>query len=266
MKGRRIGAWYRLVVILLKPVLLLSTRRNWKGAENLPATGGVITVSNHISYADPFTYAHFVYDSGRLPRFMAKESLFRLPLLGRIVRGARQIPVYRETRDAGAAYSAAVAAVRAGELVAIFPEGTLTRDPDGWPMRGKSGAVRVALETGAPLIPVAQWGAQDLLPPYSKRLSLFPPHRIWVTAGPPVDLSRFAGRPMTLPLLTEATEQVMAELTALVEEMRGESAPAERYDPRNRGKPRYGNPNPRTPKTPKARNFPGLQKRKRSGR
>ncbi|MCD5313746.1 lysophospholipid acyltransferase family protein [Kineosporia babensis] len=254
MRRRRIGPWYRLAVILLKPVLLLTTKRNWRGAENLPATGGVVTVSNHISHFDPFTYGHFVYDNGRHPRFLAKESLFRLPLLGRIVRGAGQIPVYRETRDAGAAYSAAVAAVRRGELVAIFPEGTITRDPALWPMRGKSGAVRVALETGAPLVPIAQWGAQDVLAPYSRRFRLYPRTTSSVVAGPPIDLSPYQGRPITVPLLAEATEHVMDVLTGLLEQIRDEPAPAQRHDPRTTGKPLYGNPNQKAPK------------RKRSGR
>jgi 1-acyl-sn-glycerol-3-phosphate acyltransferase len=245
---RRIGPAYRLAVIVLKPVLLLVTKRNWRGAENLPATGGVITVANHASYVDPFTFAHFVYEAGRLPRFMAKESVFRLPLLGRVVRGAQQIPVYRETQDAGAAYLAAVEAVQRGECVSFFPEGTLTRDPDHWPMRGKTGAVRVALETGAPMIPVAQWGAHEILAPYSKRPHLFPRHEITVVAGPPIDLSRFAGQPLTVPLLIEATEQVMDVLTAMLEEIRGEPAPEVRYDPRTSGKPQFGNPNAKTRK------------------
>ncbi|GLY30125.1 lysophospholipid acyltransferase family protein [Kineosporia sp. NBRC 101731] len=257
MSRRRIGGWYRLAVIVLKPALLLTTKRNWRGAENLPATGGVITVTNHISYVDPFTFGHFVYERGRLPRFLAKESVFRLPLLGRLVRGAGQIPVYRDTNDAGAAYSAAVTAVRAGECVSFYPEGTLTRDPGQWPMRGRSGAVRVALETGAPLVPIAQWGAQEILPAYSKRFHLVPRQTVWVSAGPPVDLSRFAGQPVTVAVLEEATGQMMNELTALLEEIRGETAPAQRYDPRTSGNTWYGNPNPKQPKQ---------QKRKRSGR
>lgn len=254
MSRRRIGPWYRVAVLVLKPILLVLTKRNWRGAENLPATGGVITVANHSSYVDPFTFGHFVYEAGRLPRFLAKESVFRLPLLGRLVRGAQQIPVYRETRDAGAAYLAAVEAVRAGECVSFFPEGTLTRDPDLWPMRGKSGAVRVALETGAPVIPIAQWGAHTILPPYSRRPHLLRRHPVSVVAGPPIDLDRFRGQPVTVPLLTEATEHVMDVLTGMLEEIRGQRAPAVRHDPRTSGKPLYGNPNPRDPK------------RKRSGR
>ncbi len=243
MRLRRIGPAYRLAVIVLKPVLLLVTKRNWRGAENLPATGGVITVANHVSYVDPLTFAHFVYAAGRLPRFMAKESVFRLPLVGWVVRGAQQIPVYRETKDAGAAYLAAVEAVQRGECVSFFPEGTLTRDPDHWPMRGKTGAVRVALETGAPVIPIAQWGAHEILAPYAKVPHVFPRHEITVVAGPPVDLSRFAGQPITVPLLIEATDQVMDVLTGMLEEIRGQAAPAVRHDPRTSGKPQFGNPN-----------------------
>jgi len=253
VKRRRIGPAYRLAVIVLKPVLLLLTRRNWRGAENLPATGGVITVANHVTYVDPFTFAHFVYEAGRLPRFMAKESVFRLPLLGRVVRGAGQIPVYRETQDAGAAYLAAVEAVRNGECVSFFPEGTLTRDPGHWPMRGKTGAVRVALETGAPVIPVAQWGAHEILAPYGKRPHLFPRHDITVVAGPPIDFSRFAGQPVTVPILAEATEQVMDVLTGMLEEIRGEQAPAERFDPRAAGVRPIGNPHAKQPRNRRRR-------------
>ena len=113
-----------------------------------------------------------------------------------MLRGAGQIPVYRESADASRAFSAAVAAVRDGECVAFYPEATLTRDPDQWPMVGKTGAARVALETGAPVIPVAQWGPQELLAPYAKKPDLFPRKTMHVRAGPPVDLSDFAGRPI----------------------------------------------------------------------
>ena len=130
-----------------------------------------------------------------------------------MLRGAKQIPVYRDTVDASTAYSAAVEAVNSGECVAIYPEATLTRDPDLWPMVGKTGAARVALATGAPVIPVAQWGPQEVLAPYTKRLHLFPRQTMHVKAGPPVDLSEFAGRPVDAPLLHEVTEKIMAAIT-----------------------------------------------------
>ena len=242
MSRRRIGPWYRLAVIVLRPLMMTLTRRNWRGAENLPATGGFVVVVNHISHADFLTFGHFIYDNGHLPRFLAKEAVFRIPLLGRVVSGAQQIPVYRETADAADSYSAAVDAVRRGECVAIYPEGTLTRDPDLWPMRGKTGAARVALATGCPVVPVAQWGAQQILPPYHHWPRLLPRHDSYVWAGTPVDLHRFDGLPLSADVLNEATEQVMTELTDLLAQIRQETPPQRRWDPRQNGQSVIGNP------------------------
>jgi 1-acyl-sn-glycerol-3-phosphate acyltransferase len=242
---RRIGPWYRLAVIVLKPPLLGLTRRNWRGAENLPRSGGFVVVVNHTSHADPFTFGHFLYENGHLPRFLTKEAVFRAPVLGRVVTGAKQIPVYRETADAAASYAAAVDAVRRGECVAIYPEGTITRDPGMWPMRGKTGAARIALATGCPVIPVAQWGAQEILPPYARWPHLLPRHDSYVSAGPAIDLTRFAGREPTFEVLSEATDLIIDAITALLADIRHEPPPEVRYDPRTAGGPRYGNPNRR---------------------
>jgi 1-acyl-sn-glycerol-3-phosphate acyltransferase len=242
-RPRRIGFWYRLAAVILRPLLMTLTKRDWHGAENLPATGGVIVVTNHVSHADPIVFAHFLFDNGRLPRFLAKEGLFRVFFVGQVLRGAKQIPVYRETADASRAFSAAVEAVRGGECVAFYPEATLTRDPDQWPMVGKTGAARVALETGAPVIPIAQWGPQELLAPYAKKPDLFPRKTMHLRAGPPVDLSDLEGRPIDGPLLREVTERLMAAITALLEEIRGERAPATRFDLRSTELPRTGDPN-----------------------
>jgi 1-acyl-sn-glycerol-3-phosphate acyltransferase len=237
-----IGFWYRLAVVIVRPLLMLLTRRDWRGAEHIPATGGFVAVTNHVSHIDPLTFAHFLYDNGRLPRFLGKEGLFRLFFVGQVLRGAKQIPVYRETNDASKAFSSAVAAVRAGECVGIYPEATLTRDPALWPMVGKTGAARVALETGAPVIPVAQWGPQVLLKPYGKRPHLWPPTTMHVWAGPPVDLDDVRGRPVDAALLREVTERIMAAVTSLLEEIRGEQAPKTRFDPRVEGVAVTGNP------------------------
>lgn len=220
---------------------MLLTKRDWRGTEYVP-DGGAVVVVNHVSHVDPLTFAHFVYDNGRLPRFLAKDSVFKVPFVGMVVRGAKQIPVYRESGNASLAYAAAVAAVRDGELVAIYPEATLTRDPGGWPMVGKTGAARVALETGAPVIPVAQWGPQEILPPYTKRPKLLPRRTMHVRAGPPVDLTDVVGRPVDAELLQEVTERIMAAITDLLEQIRGEKAPAVRFDPKRAGLPRTGDP------------------------
>lgn len=229
---RGLGGWYALAVAVLEPLLLATTRRSWRGGEHLPPTGGIVVVSNHLSPVDPLTLAHFVLAQGRTPRFLAKESLFHVTLVGRVMRGAGQIPVLRDSKDARAAYALAVDAVRSGEAVLFYPEGTLTRDPGLWPMTGRTGAARVALATGAPVVPVAQWGAQRLLPPHSARLRLFPRTRVAVLAGEPVDLRRFRGRADDPAALHEATEQIMAAVTDLLATLRGQSAPAVRFDPR----------------------------------
>lgn len=240
-----LGFWYGLAVVIVKPLLTVFTRRDWRGGEHIP-DGGCVVVVNHVSHVDPLVFAHFVYDNGRLPRFLGKEVLFRLFFVGSVLRGARQIPVFRESANAASAFSAAVDAVRSGECVAFYPEATLTRDPDLWPMAGKTGAARVALETGAPVIPVAQWGPQRLLPPYAKRPHLLPLTTMHVRAGPPVDLSEFAGRHVDTDLLREVTDRIMAAITAVLEEIRGESAPAVRLDPRSGDLPRTGNPRRRS--------------------
>ncbi|KAA0922419.1 lysophospholipid acyltransferase family protein, partial [Streptomyces apricus] len=232
MSRRRISFWYRFAAALCKPPLTVLIKRDWRGMENIPAEGGFITAVNHNSHADPFAYGHFQYNTGRVPRFLAKSALFKSGFVGAAMRGTGQIPVYRESTDALSAYRAAIEAVERGECVAFYPEATLTRDPDLWPMTGKTGAARVALQTRCPVIPVAQWGANHLLAPYAKKPDLWPRKTHHVLAGPPVDLSRFYDKEMTPDLLKEATEVIMAAITAQLELIRGEKAPATRYDPR----------------------------------
>lgn len=204
---------------------------DWRGTEHL-RDGGMVLAANHISYVDFLSLGHFVLGSGRWPHFLGKESLFRIPLVGRLITACEQIPVHRGSSRASDALASAVAAVRAGQLVAIYPEGTITKDPDGWPMRGRSGAVRIALESGCPVVPVAQWGAQELMPgPRPGLPRPWPRKTMRVIAGPPVDLSAYRGRPLTASLLAEASAVVMARITELLAELRGEEPPPEPYRP-----------------------------------
>ncbi len=168
------GWTFTLGAVILKPLFFLTTKRDWIGGLKIPATGGCVLVINHLSHVDPLTAAVFTHDHGRLPRYLAKAGLFRNRFLGAFMRAAGQIPVERASASAAGAFAAAVEAVRAGECIVIYPEGTITRDPDLWPMTGKSGAARIALETGCPVIPIGQWGAQELLAPYAKKPDLFP--------------------------------------------------------------------------------------------
>lgn len=226
----------------LRIPLLILTRRDWHGAENVPRQGGCVLAPNHISEIDPLAVGHFVAAAGRPPRYLAKASLFSVPVMGPILRRAGQIPVERQSADAAGAFGAAVAEVRAGRAVIVYPEGTITRDPEAWPMVGKTGAARIALATGCPVIPIGQWGAQELLAAYAARPHVLPPKRMHVTAGPPVDLSDLYGEAPTAAVLTEATERIMRDITVLVADLRGEPAPAERFDPRAAGVPLTGRP------------------------
>lgn len=230
--GRRLGWGYRLTVLVVLPVLRATTRRDWRGQHHVPRTGGVVVVAVHASILDPMTLAHFLHSRGRVVRFLAKANLFAVPGLGHLLRSAGQIPVHRDIRNATGAYTCAVAAVQSGRLVAIFPEGGLTRDPDLWPMRGKTGAARIALATEAPVIPVAQWGAHLLLPRRRWRVRLLPRRAVQVWAGPPVDLDDLRGRPVDAQVLREATDRIMAALVAILAQQRGEHPPAVLFDPR----------------------------------
>jgi 1-acyl-sn-glycerol-3-phosphate acyltransferase len=223
---------YRLVALIVRPLMFAITRRDWQGAENIPATGGFIAAGNHMSNIDPLTFAHFLYHHGRAHKILAKASLWKIPGLRLLLDRTGMIPVQRNTAGAASSVSAAVDQLALGECVAVFPEGTLTRDPDLWPMVGKTGAARLALASRMPVVPIAQWGMQDIRPRYSKRFRPIPPKNVAVHAGPPVDLSDLYERPIDSVTLREATNRIMDAITGLLEEIRGEKAPAERFDVR----------------------------------
>jgi 1-acyl-sn-glycerol-3-phosphate acyltransferase len=226
----RLGFWYRLVVSVVRPPLRIFTKRDWRGAEHIPAEGGIIVAANHVSELDPLALGHFLIDHGRAPRFLAKAELFRKPPLKWIFEGAQQIPVYRHAPDAAAVLQPAVDALARGECVLIYPEGSATRDPDLWPMKARTGVARVALLSGAPVIPIAQWGPQEILPYKARRPKLFPRHIMKILAGAPVDLNAYVDKPLTAELLRAVTDTVMHRIAGQLAELRGGTPPKEFYD------------------------------------
>ena len=232
----RLGPWYRFAIAVLKPCCFVMWRREASGLQHLPRESGMILAANHISLLDPIALSdHVLYDLGLAPRFLAKSTLFEgNGLVARVLRGAGQIPVQRHTADASKALDAAVAALARGETVVLYPEGTVTRDPDKWPMAARTGVARLALLSGAPVLPLAQWGAQEILDSYrTKGFHPFPRRTMRFRLGPAVDLGEYAGAPLSAEALRAATEKVMDAITRELEVLRGAPAPPHRTDHRH---------------------------------
>lgn len=217
----RLGPAFRLAVFILKPFLTLFTKRDWRGTQYLAGDGGIVLAANHLSWFDPLAISHILWENDRPPRFLAKDALFTVPFVGWVLRDTGQIPVVRGTRDAALAVEAAVDAARRGECVVVYPEGTITKDPDLWPARAKSGAARIALTSGVPLVPMAHWGPQEVMGPYRKEFRILPRKTMRVAVGPPVDLDDLRGRELTAEVLSIASTRLMEAITGLLEQLRG---------------------------------------------
>lgn len=233
----RIRGVYRFVFWLERRVLPRFTQPDWKGMENLPRRGGFILAPNHISNFDPVYMDYFMLSNGIPIRFMAKDSLFRVPVVGWFMRRMKMVPVRRGGTHARDSLFAARAALRAGEAIGIYVEGTITRDPEYWPMRPKTGAARLALELGVPVIPVAQWGAQTVMDRYSKCVRPWGLHRMTIRVLPPLDLSDLLGRQGDREAVHEASWRIQRAITAGVQQIRGGQAPLIAWDPQREGGP-----------------------------
>ena len=230
------GPWVALSAALFYPVTLLVARRRMVGLEHIPAQGPAMLVCNHVSYLDPVYTAVFVHRARRAPRFLAKDSLWKLPVFGRILAGSRQIPVSRGSRDAGTSIEAARRAFADDGVVVIYPEGTITRDPAGWPMAARSGAARLALASDVPVIPTVHWGTLAIYDHYRRRIRPSPfGATVTVQAAAPIDLSdlraRVGEKGPGAALLRDTTARMMDAVRELLEEVRGEAAPRESPDP-----------------------------------
>ena len=232
---------FKLWTTLIIPIFKVLMKRDWRGMENLPKAGRVIVASNHLSYADVLVLTHFLYDNGRAPRYLGKSGVFKVPVIGKILLAAGQIPVERETSEARKAVDHAKILLEQGHLLGVYPEGTLTRDENLWPMIAKTGCARLALATDTQVIPIAQWGSQEILPRYSKKPRLFPRKTIHMWAGKPVDLSRWKGKHEDPVALAEATAAIMSAITDMLEDIRGSKRPSVIFDPHTSDLPRTGN-------------------------
>jgi 1-acyl-sn-glycerol-3-phosphate acyltransferase len=226
-----------VAIVVVYPVASLMFRLRYRHGERLPARGPVLLVANHVSILDPLACARMVFDNGRMPHFLAKQSVFK-GFAGTLLRSAGQIPVARFSAEAHEALDAAKADLEAGNLVVIYPEGSVTRDPDWWPMQARTGVARLALTTDAVVLPVAQWGPQEVHDYHRKKLRLRFRAPAEYLVGEPVDLSAQraqvrAGRALSAELLRETTDLIMVHVRDQLAELRGTPAPAT-FHPRPR--------------------------------
>jgi 1-acyl-sn-glycerol-3-phosphate acyltransferase len=224
------GFWIRAWVMILFPIDSLLFRLRWRNLQRVPAPehGGVLIAINHLSHADTILMARLVWTSGRIPRFLIKAGVFDWPIIGRMMKGAGQIPVYRGTADAAQSLQEAVAALERGEAVVIYPEGTTTKDPDNWPMLAKTGIARLVLACpDVPVVPVGQWGPHRMggfsIKRFGRRRTSH------ASVGEPLDMSRFRGKEPSAALLREITDEIMTAVRDEVAAVRGEQPPTTFY-------------------------------------
>ncbi|MGQ0482349.1 MAG: lysophospholipid acyltransferase family protein [Pseudonocardia sp.] len=251
MAREKSGFWVWLTAAVVYPATWLLGRWRVQGMDHVPATGPALIVANHISYLDPVFSMVFVHRARRVPRFLAKHTLWKVPVFGNVLRGSGQIPVYRESMDAQRSLRAGIEALADDKVVVIYPEGTITRDPDGWPMHARTGVARLALGSEAPVLPMVHWGTREVYDRYGKRFRPLPRKEVVVRVGDPIDLSAFRGREVDTALLRQVTDHLMAAVRELLAEVRGEPAPSGFYrraraadDPAETGGPVEGNPAP----------------------
>ncbi len=216
--GHALEPWYQIAKTVGLPPVRLWFSWRFEGLEHIPAQGRALVACSHLSYIDPFGYAEAVVRRGRRPRFLGKAQLFDIPLVGAALRGAGQIPVNRGTGDQTPLRSA-VEALEAGEVVLIYPEGTVTDRPDHLPMDAKTGVVRLSLATGVPIVPMGSWGSHPVWQKSGKGSLKFG-RPIWVKAGPPIDLSDRRDEANDREALHEMAAQVMRTITGIVEDLR----------------------------------------------
>lgn len=234
-----VSGFYAFAKGVLTPIMTPWVKFSVTGEENLPTEGGFLLVSNHLSNVDPLCLCWYFMKRNTAVRFLAKKSMFSVPVFGWIIKGMGLIPVNRDSNPS-AVLAPTREALTAGEVVGIYPEGTLTRDPDQWPMEFKSGAARLALDTGVTVIPLSQWGPQDIMAPYNaKGMDMRPGRRISYHFGAPVDLSDLIGPAGSEDhdAVNAATARILQAVREGVGQLRGLPVPDTVWDPATQAGP-----------------------------
>lgn len=203
------------------------------GTSSIPPRGPAIIAANHTSFLDAILIGMPLFQRGITPRFAARADLFSAPILGRLLHQSGQIPVHRRGDISQLSNNANVTigledmhtALEDEGYLCIFPEGTFTHDPDGWAMRAKTGIARLILtHPDVQVIPVAHWGNERLIDPWTKHINwkMLGRHttNVHVHFGEPLDFSAYQGREVTKELLQEIADVVMNAINDSLEILR----------------------------------------------
>ncbi len=215
---KRVEPWTRLAETVLIPPIWLWFNWRFEGLEHVPREGPVLVACNHISYFDPLAQGYFVEKAKRRPRYLAKIELYKNPILRRALDGSRMIRVVRGSGDHGPVDDA-LKSLAEGEVVVVYPEATVTKKPDFSPMQGKTGIARLTLRSHVSVTPIAIWGSAPVWQKGGVRDLTFG-RPIWVKAGPPLDFSAHEDRADDPEVLRQVTDEVMAQLQVLVDDLR----------------------------------------------
>lgn len=228
------NVWIRICQSVLYPLTRLVGKRDYRGMERLNRRGGMLVVGNHISHLDPVYDTVMIHKAGRVPHVLAKASLWKIPVVGTALRGTGQIPVERGAGAGQASVETATSTLDEGGLVLIYPEGTVTKEPDFWPMRPRPGVAVLAMASDAAVVPIVHWGTQRVYNSYAakKKLTLFPRQHVIVAVGPDIDVSAYRGRQGDPRAIRDVSLLIMNTIADMLADLRGEQRPAELYDPK----------------------------------
>lgn len=230
------NAWIRFCQVILYPLTRVLGRRRYRGQERLHRTGPMLVVGNHISHLDPVYDVVLIHQAGRVPHVLAKAGLWKIPVVGRALRGTGQIPVERSGGAGQRAVEEARRVLSEGGTVLIYPEGTVTREPDFWPMRPRPGVAVLAMSGDYPVVPIAHWGTQKVYNSYradgGRKLTLFPRSDVQVVVGEDLDLSAYRGRQHDPRAIRDVSLLIMNSIKDLLGEIRGETPPETLFDPK----------------------------------
>lgn len=238
----QMSLFFRFVVNVIRLFIKFRVKRVVENIDKIPSEGPCIVIANHFNEFDAVLATEFVTQAHRAPRIFAKSSLWKIPIVKQAFNSGNLIPVNRGTKEAAKSLEVANEGLKNGDLIFIFPEGTISKDPQSWPMTCKTGAARLAIMSNAKVIPILQDGAQFLSKTCDKNVSWYQKHKkgnkvlIHLKAFDPIDFTDLFTKSsdnldeISDDLVKKVNQRIESTLTKIVEENRGVKAP-KRWNP-----------------------------------